>query len=190
MSRLAVLLMLALGGCNAHHSSAPVSSSGELHALALTQLDGTPLPADTLAGKVVLFVNVASSCGYTPQYEGLQALYEARQDDGLVIVGVPCNQFGGQEPGSAETIATFCRTTYGVTFPMLEKQAVNGPDRSALYAGLVGSGEDVRWNFEKFVVGRDGTVQARFPSGVGPDDAALLAAIDQALDAQPTADGG
>ena len=181
MSHLAVFLLLALGGCTAHQSSVTAAPSGAVHSLPLTQLDGTPLPADALAGKVAVFVNVASACGYTPQYEGLQALYEERRDDGLVIVGVPCNQFGGQEPGSAETIATFCRTTYGVTFPMLEKQAVNGPDRSTLYQTLVGSGDDVRWNFEKFVVGRDGTVQARFPSGTRPDDAALHAAIDQAL---------
>ena len=181
MSRLAILMMLALGGCNVPAPSTSASSSGMIHAAPLTQLDGTPLPADTLSGKVVVFVNVASSCGYTPQYEGLQALYEAHRDDGLVIVGVPCNQFGGQEPGSPETIATFCRTNYGVTFPLLEKQAVNGPERSALYQQLVGEGDDVRWNFEKFVVGRDGTVQARFPSGTRPDSAELRTAIEQAL---------
>lgn len=181
MYRLAVSLLLALGGCTAHQSSTPAPASGVVNTTPLIQLDGKPLPADTLAGKVVVFVNVASTCGYTPQYEGLQALYEAHQDDGLVIVGVPCNQFGGQEPGTAESIATFCKTTYGVTFPLLEKQAVNGPERSALYQQLVGTGDDVRWNFEKFVVGRDGTVQARFPSGTAPDAAELRVAIEQAL---------
>lgn len=181
MYRPAVLLLLALGGCSAHQSSATATESGSITAAALTQLDGTPLPADTLTGKVVVFVNVASTCGYTPQYEGLQALYEAHRDDGLVVVGVPCNQFGGQEPGTAESIATFCKTTYGVTFPLLEKQAVNGPERSALYQQLVGGGDDVRWNFEKFVVGRDGQVQERFASGTEPDSSALGAAIEQAL---------
>jgi glutathione peroxidase-family protein len=181
MYRPAVLFLLALGGCTSSHSNAPASPAGELYATPLTQLDGTPLPTDTLAGQVVVFVNVASTCGYTPQYEGLQALYEAHRDDGLVIVGVPCNQFGGQEPGTAESIATFCKTTYGVTFPLLEKQSVNGSERSALYQQLVGSGDDVRWNFEKFVVGRDGTVQARFPSSTQPDSGELRAAIEQAL---------
>ncbi len=181
MYRPAVLLLLALGGCTSSHSSTPASPAGELNTAPLTQLDGTPLPADTLDGKVVLFVNVASSCGYTPQYEGLQALYEAHRDDGLVVVGVPCNQFGGQEPGTAESIATFCKTNYGVTFPLLEKQAVNGSERSALYQQLVGDGDDVRWNFEKFIVGRDGAVQARFPSGTQPDSGELRAVIEQAL---------
>ena len=109
--------------------------------LQLTRLDGSKLPASELSGKAVMFVNVASACGYTRQYEGLQALYEARKDDGLVIVGVPCNQFGAQEPGSAEEIATFCKTNFGVTFPLLAKQEVNGAGRSALYKSLaVGTG--------------------------------------------------
>ncbi len=151
----------------------------------LTALDGTALPKDTTQGKVTLFVNVASKCGYTRQYEGLQALHESKKDDGLVIVGVPCNQFGGQEPGSAEEIATFCQRTYGVSFPMLAKQDVNGKNRSELYQSLVGStaggGKDVRWNFEKFLVGKDGEVLARFGSGTEPDSAELTAAIDAAL---------
>lgn len=154
-------------------------------ALELVQLDGTPLPADTLRGRAVLFVNVASKCGFTPQYEGLQALWEARRDEGLVIVGVPCNQFGGQEPGSPDEIAAFCKMSYGVDFPLLQKQAVNGRDRSSLYAWLVGSeaggGKDVRWNFEKFVVDRQGRVIARFASSTRPDDPELAAAIDRAL---------
>ncbi len=151
----------------------------------LTSLDGTPLPDDALAGKVVLFVNVASRCGLTPQYKGLQALYESRKDDGLVIVGVPCNQFGAQEPGTAEQIATFCERNYGVTFPILEKQNVNGPKRSPLYTFLVdseaGAGKDIEWNFGKFVVGRDGAVAHRFAPTVAPDAAELTAALDAAL---------
>ena len=147
----------------------------------LTALDGTPLPKETTAGKVTLFVNVASKCGFTRQYEGLQALYESKKDDGLVIVGVPCNQFGGQEPGGAEEIATFCQRTYGVEFPMLSKQDVNGKDRSELYSYLVGDGADIKWNFEKFLVGKDGKVIARYPSGTEPNSPELTAAIDKAL---------
>ncbi len=148
-------------------------------------LDGTPLPPETLAGKAVLFVNVASRCGFTPQYAGLQALHDAHKDEGLVVVGVPCNQFGAQEPGSAEEIATFCERNYGVTFPILEKQAVNGPKRSPLYASLVGSpaggGGDIKWNFEKFLVGRDGQVRARFGSDATPQGEAITAAVVDAL---------
>lgn len=151
----------------------------------LPTLSGAPLPSDTLAGKVVLFVNVASRCGFTPQYAGLQALWTALRARGLVVVGVPCNQFGAQEPGSAEEIATFCLLDYGVDFPLLAKQDVNGPGRSPLYDQLVaspaGGGKDVRWNFEKFLVGRDGAVIARFRSAVAADDAGLRAAIDAAL---------
>jgi glutathione peroxidase-family protein len=160
---------------------ATVQSSKSPADLDLVALDGTPLSAETLAGKVVLFVNVASRCGFTPQYEGLQALFEEKKAEGFVIVGVPCNQFGGQEPGKAEQIATFCSVNYGVTFPLLAKQKVNGPDRSALYELLIGDGSDVEWNFEKFVVGRDGRIRARFPSDVAPEAAELRAEIDAAL---------
>jgi glutathione peroxidase-family protein len=152
-----------------------------LSTLALTRLDGSAMPPGELAGKVVLFVNVASQCGYTPQYEGLQALYQAKKDRGLVIVGVPCNQFGGQEPGGKEEIASFCKLNYGVTFPLLEKQDVNGAGRSGLYRWLVAGGGDVKWNFEKFLVDRTGKIVGRYPSKVGPNDPALLAAIDGAL---------
>lgn len=156
-----------------------------LSSLSLTRLDGTPLPAETLSGKAVLFVNVASACGFTPQYEGLQALWTAKKDQGLVVVGVPCNQFGAQEPGSAEEIATFCKMNFGVDFPLLAKQDVNGAGRSDLYKWLVASGPganaDVTWNFEKFVVDRSGQVVARFDSRVAPDAPELVAALDAAL---------
>jgi len=151
----------------------------------LKSLDGTPMDANALQGKVVLFVNVASRCGFTRQYEGLQELYAAKKDAGLVIVGVPCNQFGGQEPGSPEEIATFCKMNYGVNFPLLEKQDVNGPQRSDLYGWLIasepGGGKDIGWNFEKFVVGRDGNVIQRFGSATGPRSATLVDVIDAAL---------
>ena len=147
----------------------------------LTTLDGTPLAPDVIANKVVLFVNVASKCGLTPQYNGLVALEKAYGDRGLVIVGVPCNQFGGQEPGSPEEIKTFTQTKYDVEFTLLEKQDVNGANRSPLYQFLVGDGEDIGWNFGKFLVGRDGAVIARFDPKTPPDDAALKAAIEKAL---------
>ncbi len=132
-------------------------------------------------GKVVLLVNVASRCGYTPQYEGLQALWKKYQDKGLVVVGAPCNQFGQQEPGTSEEIATFCKTKYDVDFPMLSRQDVNGDNRSAIYAAALGDGPPISWNFEKVLIGKDGTVVGRFSSRVKPDSAELLAAIDAAL---------
>lgn len=147
----------------------------------LTTLDGTPLAPDVIANKVVLFVNVASQCGLTPQYNGLVALDKAYGDRGLVIVGVPCNQFGGQEPGSPEEIKDFTKTKYDVEFTLLEKQDVNGPNRSPLYQFLVGEGEDISWNFGKFLIGRDGTIIGRFDPQTKPDDTALTTAIEQAL---------
>ena len=151
----------------------------------LTNLDGSKMEASVLKGKAVLYVNVASKCGYTSQYEGLQALYEHYKDKGLVIVGVPCNQFGGQEPGSAEEIQTFCKANYGVTFPLLEKQDVNGKRRSDLYKALVssekGGGKNIRWNFEKFLVDQNGNVVGRYSSGVKPSSSELKTAIESVL---------
>ena len=146
----------------------------------LTALDGSSIPANTFEGKSILFVNVASRCGYTSQYAGLQALYDKYKAEGLVVVGVPCNQFGGQEPGNAEEIQAFCSNKYGVTFPILEKQAVNGANRSELYQKLIGEGADVRWNFEKFLVNAKGEVVGRFPSNVAPADSTLVDAIEAA----------
>ncbi|MGD1013929.1 MAG: glutathione peroxidase [Acidimicrobiales bacterium] len=138
------------------------------------------------AGKSVLVVNVASKCGLTPQYEGLEALQKTYGDKGFSVVGFPCNQFMGQEPGTAEEIQTFCSTTYGVTFPLFEKIDVNGEDRSPIYAELTkvadaeGYSGDVRWNFEKFLVSPDGSVQ-RFAPQVTPEDPVLVAAIESSL---------
>ncbi|MBE9239993.1 glutathione peroxidase [Synechocystis salina] len=147
----------------------------------LTTLDGTPLAPEVIDNKVVLFVNVASKCGLTPQYSGLVALDQAYGDQGLVIIGVPCNQFGAQEPGSPEEIKEFTKTKYDVDFTLLEKQDVNGPNRSPLYQFLVGDGEDIGWNFGKFLIGRDGQVVARFDPQTKPDDSSLKAAIENAL---------
>lgn len=147
----------------------------------LTTLDGTPLAPEVIANKVVLFVNVASKCGLTPQYSGLVALDQAYGEQGLVIIGVPCNQFGAQEPGSPEEIKEFTKTKYDVDFTLLEKQDVNGPNRSPLYQFLVGDGEDISWNFGKFLIGRDGQVVARFEPQTKTDDPSLTAAIEKAL---------
>ncbi len=145
--------------------------------------------ATTLAGfegRTLLIVNVASKCGLTPQYEGLEALQERYGARGFSVVGFPCNQFAGQEPGSAEEIQTFCSTTYGVTFPLFEKIDVNGEDRSPLYSALApvadaeGYSGDIRWNFEKFLVSPDGSV-TRFAPGVTPEDPALVSAIEASL---------
>lgn len=137
-------------------------------------------------GDAVLVVNVASKCGLTPQYTGLEQLQQTYADRGFSVVGVPCNQFGGQEPGTAEEIETFCSTTYGVSFPMTEKIDVNGPDRHPIYDELTkvadaeGHDGDIRWNFEKFLVAPDGSV-TRFGPMVTPEDPTLVAAIEDAL---------
>ncbi|MFC3572968.1 glutathione peroxidase [Streptomyces yaanensis] len=150
-------------------------------------LEGGSADLSQYAGKAVLVVNVASKCGLTPQYAGLERLQERYAPLGFTVLGVPCNQFLGQEPGSAEEIAEFCSATYGVTFPMTEKIEVNGDGRHALYDGLVGFADaeghsgDIRWNFEKFLVGKDGQVVARFSPQTEPESAEVLAAVEKAI---------
>jgi len=145
------------------------------------------LGAVAAPGKTLLVVNVASKCGLTPQYTALEQLHEQFADRGFAVVGFPCNQFGGQEPGTAEEIAEFCSATYGVTFPMFEKIEVNGPGRHAIYDELTSvtdaSGEsgDIQWNFEKFLVRPDGTVAARFRPRTTPDSDEVVAAIEANL---------
>ena len=153
----------------------------------IARLDGTPATlGEITGGRPALLVNVASRCGLTPQYTGLEALHEQYADQGFTVVGVPCNQFGGQEPGSAEEIATFCSTTYGVSFPMTEKVDVNGDGRHPLYEALTraedadGEAGDIQWNFEKFLVSADGEVLARFRPQVTPEDERVIAAIEGA----------
>jgi len=147
----------------------------------IKDLGGKVVEFSSLENKVVLFVNVASRCGLTPQYEGLVSLYEMAKEKGLVVIGVPCNQFGAQEPGTADEIQLFCSQNYGVDFPLLEKQDVNGENRSPLYQWLVnsdvGKGDDIRWNFAKFLVDRDGQIVHRFRPQVDPKDKELLHAI-------------
>ena len=151
----------------------------------LAALDGGSLPA--LDGKAVLIVNVASKCGLTPQYAGLERLQERFADKGFTVLGVPCNQFAGQEPGTAEEIATFCSATYGVTFPLTEKIDVNGLERHPLYAALTatadagGDAGDVQWNFEKFLLTPEGTIAARFRPRTDPEAPEIVSAIEAVL---------
>ncbi|KOX17683.1 MULTISPECIES: glutathione peroxidase [unclassified Streptomyces] len=157
-----------------------------LYDIPLKTLTGEPVSLADYRDRAVLVVNVASKCGLTPQYAGLERLQKEYGERGLTVLGVPCNQFAGQEPGSAEEIRTFCSTTYGVSFPLLEKTDVNGADRHPLYAELVkvadagGEAGDVQWNFEKFLIGRDGQV-TRFRPRTEPDAPEVLAAIEAQL---------
>jgi glutathione peroxidase len=160
-----------------------------LYDTAIASLAGEPMDLSRFRGEAVLVVNVASRCGLTPQYEQLEQLQKQYSGKGFTVLGVPCNQFGGQEPGTSDEIAEFCSATYGVTFPMTEKVDVNGAGRHPLYQQLVttpdtdGYTGDIRWNFEKFLVGPDGSVQARFNPRVTPDDPAVVKAIEAALPA-------
>jgi glutathione peroxidase len=153
----------------------------------LSTLSGAPLDGAELQGRAVLVVNVASRCGLTPQYTGLEQLQERYGERGFTVLGVPCNQFGEQEPGSAEEIQTFCSTTYGVSFPMTEKLEVNGPTRHPLYDTLTattdheGEAGDVQWNFEKFLISADGRPVARFRPTVEPESQELIDAIEAEL---------
>jgi len=144
-------------------------------------IDGQPAPLAEYKGKVVMFVNVASYCGYTKQYTGLEALYRKYKDQGFVIVGVPANNFGAQEPDSDEQIKTFCSRKYDVTFPLLSKVSVKGSDMTPLYGYLTKTGGDVKWNFTKFLVGKDGQVIQRFESAVTPESPELVKAVEAAL---------
>ena len=158
-----------------------------IHDFESKTIDGKTQKLSAYKGKVLLVVNVASKCGLTPQYKGLKALYEEKKSQGFAVLGFPCNQFGGQEPGSDADVAAFCSTKYAVSFPLFSKLDVNGAGRAPLYAWLTaektkpdGPG-DIGWNFAKFVVGKDGRVKARFSPRVEPSDAALRKAIDAAL---------
>lgn len=156
-----------------------------LHDLTLTSLTGEELPLQPYKGQVLLIVNVASECGLTPQYTELEALHQAYAARGFSVLGIPCNQFGAQEPGSDADIARFCAKRYRITFPMSGKLEVNGPNRHPLYRLLAGEGAEfpgeITWNFEKFLVGPDGRVLARFAPRTAPDDPLLVQAVEAAL---------
>ena len=160
--------------------------AANIYDFTLPSIDGKPMPLAEFKGKVVLVVNVASRCGYTPQYSALESLYEKYKNQGFVIVGFPANNFGAQEPGSNEEIKTFCSRKYNVTFPMYSKVSVKGDDQTPLYQYLTKQtgpsiAGDIKWNFTKFLVARDGTVIGRFEPKVKPDSPEVISAIEKAL---------
>ena len=172
---------MALFGMNA------LAAEKTVYDFTLNSIDGQPAPLSSYKGRVVLLVNVASRCGFTPQYTALEAIYEKYRDRGFVIVGVPANNFGGQEPGTNQEIKTFCSAKYHVTFPMMAKVSVKGNDITPLYQFLTDkslhadTGGEIGWNFTKFLVGPDGKVIARFDSAVEPDSPQVTGAIEKAL---------
>ena len=156
----------------------------------LNSIDGQPAPLSAYKGKVVMLVNVASRCGFTPQYSALEAIYEKYKDRGFVIVGIPANNFGAQEPGTNQEINTFCQSKYNVKFPMMSKVSVKGDDQTPLYQFLTDksanpkTGGDIQWNFTKFLIGPDGQILARFEPKVTPDSPEVTSAIESALASQ------
>lgn len=161
-------------------------AASSVYDFTLKTIDGKPAPLAEYKGKVLLVVNVASQCGYTPQYAGLEALYRKYKSKGLVIIGVPANNFGGQEPGTDAEIKQFCSRTYNVTFPMMSKVSVKGSDKTPLYVWLTGpagpkTAGEVQWNFTKFLLGRDGKVLSRFDSAIEPDSPEITSAVEKAL---------
>lgn len=185
MRRLFLLLTIVLNdGFNAVSGILEPDMSA-FHDLILVALNGDELPLEPFNGQVVLVVNVASKCGLTPQYAALENLYQQYKGQGFSVLGVPCNQFAGQEPGTEEDIQAFCSLNYGVTFPLTCKIDVNDSERHQLYRLLAGEGAefpgDITWNFEKFLVGKDGRVLARFSPRTAPDDATVIQAIEKAL---------
>jgi glutathione peroxidase len=176
MKLRSLLLLLSLIG------SVPMSAASNIHEFTLNSIDGKAAPLSAYDGKVVMLVNVASRCGYTPQYSGLEALYEKYKDRGLVILGFPANNFGGQEPGTNEEIKTFCSAKYNVTFPMYAKVSVKGEDTTPLYQFLTqAKGGEIKWNFTKFLTDKHGKVIARFEPNVTPDSPEVRSAIEAAL---------
>lgn len=165
------------------NSTPPQVSNMSFHDFTMNTLAGQPKALSDYKGKVLLVVNTASECGYTPQYAGLVALHEKLKDRGFSVLGFPSNDFGAQEPGSDKEIAEFCDLRYRVKFPMFSKSVVKGPGKTPLYAFLTQAppGGEVRWNFEKFLIGKDGKVLGRYPSSVTPEDPKLLADIEGAL---------
>lgn len=165
-------------------------AASSVHEFTLNSINGTPTPLASFKGKVMLIVNVASQCGYTYQYEGLQALYLKYKDQGLVIAGFPANNFGEQEPGTDAEIGTFCKSKFGVTFPMFSKISVAGADKAPLYKFLTDktanpkTGGEIPWNFTKYLVDRNGKVLARFDAPVEPESKELTSAIEKALAAK------
>lgn len=160
---------------------AGAATAASLHDFTMDSIEGAPVPLASFKGKVALVVNVASRCGFTPQYTSLEATYRKYKDRGFVVLGFPANNFRNQEPGTNAEIADFCKRTYDVTFPMFSKISVLPPDKTPLYQFLTEGGNEIEWNFTKFLVDRDGKVLARFPSKVTPESPEVTAAIERAL---------
>lgn len=165
-----------------------IASAQSIYDIKLKDIDGQDTTLAAHRGKALLIVNVASKCGYTKQYTGLEALHQKYKDRGLVVLGFPCNQFGGQEPGTNEEIKEFCSSKYNVTFPLYDKIEVNGKNRHPLYALLAGESSpfpgDIKWNFNKFLVGKDGKILKRFDSKIAPESDEMKQAIEAALAAK------
>ena len=173
--------------CMLFCAAAVMAADKTVYDFTLNSIDGQPAPLAAYKGKVVLLVNVASKCGYTPQYSALESTYEKYKDRGFVIVGIPANNFGAQEPGSNQEIKTFCSSKFHVTFPMMAKVSVKGDDITPLYQFLTDksshpqSGGEIKWNFTKFLIGQDGRVIARFEPEITPDSPQVTSAIEEAL---------
>jgi glutathione peroxidase len=173
--------------CLVFFAAAVIGAEKNVFDYALNTIDGQPAPLSAYKGKVVMLVNVASRCGFTPQYTALEAIYEKYKDRGFVIVGIPANNFGAQEPGTNQEIKTFCQSKYNVTFPMMSKVSVKGDDKTPLYQYLTDksanpkTGGDIQWNFTKFLVGPEGQIIARFEPKVTPDSPEVTGAIESAL---------
>ena len=178
MRTLALIAALVLG-----HISAVRAES--IHDVKLKDIDGKDTTLAAYKGKVLLIVNVASKCGFTKQYAGLETIYQKYKDQGFVVLGFPCNQFGGQEPGSNEEIKQFCSSKFNVTFPLFDKLEVKGEKRHPLYEALVGKDSpfpgDIKWNFTKFLIGKDGKILKRFESAATPESPGVTEAIDAAI---------
>jgi glutathione peroxidase len=183
MTKVIVTLMFCLLLCTV----ALMAGEKSIFDFTLNTIDGQPAPLATYKGKVVMLVNVASRCGYTPQYTALESIYEKYKDRGFVIIGIPANNFGAQEPGTNQEIKTFCQSKYSVTFPMMSKVSVKGDDKTPLYQFLTDkatspkTGGEIQWNFTKFLVGPDGQIITRFEPAVTPDSPEVAAAIEKAL---------
>jgi glutathione peroxidase len=168
-------------------ATALMAAEKSVYDFTLNSIDGQPAPLGAYKGKVVLLVNVASRCGFTPQYTALESVYEKYKDRGFAVVGIPANNFGSQEPGTNQEIKTFCQTKYSVTFPMMSKVSVKGEDQAPLYQFLTDKGAnpqtggEIQWNFTKFLIGPNGRVMARFESAITPDSPEVTAAIEKAL---------
>lgn len=187
LSVLCVLILALLCGPNLVHGDGPATRPASALDYTVKDIDGKDVDLSAYKGKVVLIINVASKCGFTKQYGGLEKLYEQHKDAGLVLIGFPANNFNSQEPGTDEEIKTFCTSKYGVTFPMMSKISVKGDDKSPVYKFLTEpetAGEfagEIKWNFNKFLLDRSGKIIARFDSKVAPDSAELTSAIEKAL---------